>query len=461
MKLYNSMSKELEKFVPADERRVTMYVCGPTVYQAPHIGNLRPAVVFDTLYRYLRDKYGRDHVVYASNFTDIDDKIIKRANDNRVGIKSITDEAIEHYQHDLLCLNVLNPNERPFATKYVDEMIRMIDRLQMNHYAYEANGNVWFSVPDSKHQSFQPDRSLEDTNESDFTSDKQHPADFALWKAAKPGEPFWESPWGPGRPGWHIECSAMIHATLGESIDIHGGGSDLMFPHHEAENAQSTAVTGKPLARYWLHNGMMNLGMAKISKSIGNTIYMRDLNSLFPGESIRFFLMMTHYRSTMNFEKHLINDAHGILNNLYRILYRFRDELIDPTEVEHDVFVVQAIEQDLNTAGVITRLQQLAAKAHKESNPKAREKLLAQLIKGGQLLGVLNYDPEAWFHTGVNADQVEQLISNRNLARAAQHWEMSDNIRKQLNELGVTVDDLQDGTFWKTIKGDVRQTERN
>lgn len=456
MKLYNSMSKQLEKFVPADERRVTMYVCGPTVYQAPHIGNLRPAVVFDTLYRYLRDKYGADHVVYASNFTDIDDKIIKKANDNRTSIDNITEEAIGHYQRDLLSLNVLGPSDRPYATKYVDDMIRMIDRLQENHYAYEVNGNVWFSVADSKHVSFQPDRDNAGLDET-FTADKKDPRDFALWKAAKPGEPFWESPWGPGRPGWHIECSAMIRATLGDTIDIHGGGSDLMFPHHEAENAQSFAVTGKPLANYWLHNGMMNIGMAKISKSLGNSISMHDLNQRFPGESIRLFLMMTHYRSTMNFDHGLISDAHALMNKLYRVLYKYRDELLDPAEVEHDVFVVKAFEQDMNTAEVITRLQQLATKALKESHPSIRQKLLTQLIKGGQLLGVLNYTPEDWFHIGVNHVEIEELISARNFARAAKDWQLADIYRKSLNDKGVHLDDLDGETFWRTIKGDVRQ----
>ncbi len=456
MELYNSMTRKLENFVPADKKRVTMYVCGPTVYQAPHIGNHRPAVIFDTLYRYLRDKYGPDHVVYASNFTDIDDKIIDRANENNTSIESITDEAIQHYQRDLLCLNVLDPNVRPFATKYIDDMIRMIERLRDNGIAYEANGSVWFSVSESKHSSFQPDRDITAIDDT-FTEFKRDPRDFALWKAAKPGEPFWESPWGPGRPGWHIECSTMIRATLGDTIDIHGGGSDLMFPHHEAENAQSQAVTGKPLAKYWLHNGMMNIGQVKMSKSLRNTLELDLINRDYAGESIRFFMMMTHYRSPMRFEFSLLTEANARLNQYYRLLYKFRDELSDPENVEHDVFVLDAFERDMNTPLVITRLDQLAVKITKEKKELVRKKLLAQFVKAGNLLGVFNYDPEIWFHHGVDKVEIEELISARNFARAAKDWQLADMYRKSLLMKGVLVEDSDGETFWRTIKGDVRQ----
>ncbi|MEL6955823.1 MAG: cysteine--tRNA ligase, partial [Pseudomonadota bacterium] len=303
IQLYNTLARAKQAFVPVDPSRVTMYVCGPTVYNYAHIGNFRPPVVFDTLFRLLRRQYGEDSVVYARNITDIEDKIIARAVDEGVAIDEVTTQYAAAYEADLAALNVLPPTVIPWATEHVDEMLDLIAALVEKDHAYACEDGVYFHVPSMADYGKLARRNLDDNEAGarvDVDSNKRDPADFALWKFAKPGEPedaIWDSPWGRGRPGWHIECSAMAAKHLGETIDIHGGGIDLQFPHHENEIAQSECAHGAPLANYWLHNGFLDMGGEKMSKSLGNVVLLKDLRGDWPGEVIRFALLSGHYRA--------------------------------------------------------------------------------------------------------------------------------------------------------------------
>ena len=452
MRFWDSQSGQLKEFVPNDPKRVTMYVCGPTVYNTPHIGNLRPAVAFDQLYRLLRYKYGEDHVVYTSNYTDIDDKIIARSNAEGLPIDKITEKAIAEYSWARYILNVLNPTVRPRATEYVTKMIQMIQQLVDRGFAYVGeSGDILFRVAANPYPGMEDSRDQGETRLED--TGKEDPRDFVLWKQRKPGEPFWDSPWGPGRPGWHIECSAMIADTLGETIDIHGGGSDLKFPHHNAEMAQSACAHDKPLANYWLHSGMIQVNSVKMAKSLGNVMTVGELCTITPNEVLRLWMLGTHYRSTLTLELYInFRDQRKVLDTWYRFLYQFRDEILD--DARPDARVIAALEDDLNTPKAIAELHTLfnIAKAATATGDRV---WLRTFISTARFLGILYYDPSDWFHRGVNSDEIEKLISERNSAKAEKDWDRADELRRKITDLGVLIEDKGTETFWYTQQGAV------
>jgi len=441
--LYNTLTRTKEEFVPADEKRVTMYVCGPTVYSRAHIGNARPPVVFDVLFRLLRRRYGADHVVYARNITDVDDKINAASQAQGVPIKAITDKFEALYLEDMAALGVIQPTIDPHATAHIPQMIEMIQRLIEGGFAYEAEGHVLFHVPRYPEYGKLSNRNRDDMIAGarvEVAPYKRDPADFVLWKPSTDDLPGWESPWGRGRPGWHIECSAMINAHLGASIDIHGGGQDLIFPHHENEIAQSVCATGQRLARYWLHNGFLSIDAEKMSKSIGNILLVSEiLESGVPGEVVRFALLSAHYRQPLDWNDALIDQSRRTLDRLYGLL-RGADVEAAP---DAPASVVEALEDDLNTPLALAALAKLA---------DARD--LAGLKAGGALLGLLQQNAESWFtgtraNAAIDAAAIEAKIAERQAAKKARDFATADRIRDELKAAGVLLEDSPQGTTWK------------
>lgn len=423
-----------------------MYVCGPTVYGPAHIGNARPAIVFDQLFRLLRHTYGEDKVKYARNITDIDDKIIKAAIEQGVEISAITEPATEAYHADLSALYCLAPSVEPKATENVTGMRTLIRRLVEQKYAYVREGEVFFHVPSNPYPGLANHTNTEAGSRVAVDPKKKDPRDFVLWKPAKEGEPWWNSPWGQGRPGWHIECSAMIAAEFNEqTIDIHGGGQDLRFPHHDAECAQSHCAIGKPLANYWMHNGLLTVDSEKMSKSRGNVILLNELFDKFPSESVRYLFMQSHYRSPMDFSIAKLEAAHRALDGLYEVLYR-HDELNYAEVCDVPETVISALSQDLNTVQAITALHQLALELE-NGEDKATAK--ARLLKGGQFLGLFNHTPHQWRTLGVDKEAVEILIAERQEARRNRDYARADMIRQQLSDMGITLADGVHGTEWR------------
>ncbi|MEL6753879.1 MAG: cysteine--tRNA ligase [Pseudomonadota bacterium] len=459
IQLYNTLARAKQAFVPVDPSRVTMYVCGPTVYNYAHIGNFRPPVVFDTLFRLLRRQYGEDSVVYARNITDIEDKIIARAVDEGVAIDEVTTQYAAAYEADLAALNVLPPTVIPWATEHVDEMLDLIAALVEKDHAYACEDGVYFHVPSMADYGKLARRNLDDNEAGarvDVDSNKRDPADFALWKFAKPGEPedaIWDSPWGRGRPGWHIECSAMAAKHLGETIDIHGGGIDLQFPHHENEIAQSECAHGAPLANYWLHNGFLDMGGEKMSKSLGNVVLLKDLRGDWPGEVIRFALLSGHYRAPLDWTDDLLTQAKTTLDRLYGALRRVWDEQgAEPS----DTGVYDALADDLNTPNALAELARLSTEANTAADqkaPAAMAQARANLLDAGDLLGLLQQSPSDWEQTG-DADEkarIDALVQARVQARANKDWAEADRIRDQLASEGIEVMDGAGGSTWRRI----------
>jgi cysteinyl-tRNA synthetase len=455
MQLYNSLSGRKESFAPADPGRPTMYVCGPTVYNHPHIGNARPAVVFDVLFRLLEHRYG--DVLYVRNVTDIDDRIMAAAAAEGVATEVIAARYAAVYHEDMAALNVLPPTVEPYATGHVPEMITMILRLLADGHAYEAEGHVLFHVPSFAGYGALSRRSREEMIEGarvEVAPYKRDAADFVLWKPSTPGQPGWDSPWGRGRPGWHIECSAMVEAHLGTTIDIHGGGLDLKFPHHENEIAQSVcAHDGAPLARFWLHNGFLDVEREKMSKSLGNVILVRDLLRTAPGEAIRYALLSAHYRKPLDWSAAALARAKHALDRLYLTL----SELPGPNETGPAAAMPQglvaALEDDLNTPKAFAELFGLARAANASADEAERRELKAQLLAGGSLLGLLQQDPEIWLKTTgkseIDEAEVERLIELRAAARKAKDFEEADRIRDQLAAEGVILEDQPGRTRWR------------
>jgi len=452
LRLYNNLTRRLEDFEPQDPRRVTMYVCGPTVYNYVHIGNARPPVVFGVLANLLRRRYPR--LVYARNITDVDDKINQAAREQGVPISVITDKFAAAYHEDMARLGVAPPDVVPHATAHIPHIIAMIERLVESGHAYIAEGHALFSVasfPDyGKLSRRDPDEMLAGAR-VDVAPYKRDPGDFVLWKPSTPDLPGWDSPWGIGRPGWHIECSAMAEAHLGDTIDIHGGGVDLQFPHHENEVAQSTCAHGGRLfARFWLHNGMLNLGGAKMSKSVGNVALVHDLLDLHPPEALRYALLSAQYRQPLDWSEALIEQSVRTLDRLYGTLRDLADvpviEPMVPTEVEG------ALCDDLNTPAALAELARIAAEARKATSPIARASLKAELLGGGLLLGLLQQSPAAWFARGsVDGDdaRIQALVDERNEAKRARDFIRADAIRRQLAEEGVLLEDTAQGVRWR------------
>jgi cysteinyl-tRNA synthetase len=471
MQLYNSLTGRKEDFQPADPDRPTMYVCGPTVYSHPHIGNARPAVVFDVLFRLLRQRYG--DVAYVRNVTDIDDKIMAAAAAEGVPTEVIAARYAAAYHEDMAALNVLPPTAEPYATGHVPQMIAMILRLIATGRAYEAAGHVLFHVPSFPAYGALSRRSREEMIEGarvEVAPYKRDPADFVLWKPSSAEQPGWDSPWGRGRPGWHIECSAMVEAHLGTTVDIHGGGLDLKFPHHENEIAQSaSAHDGAPLARFWLHNGFLDVEREKMSKSLGNVVLVRDLLREAPGEAIRYALLAAHYRKPLDWSEAGLARARHALDRLYLTLSELpgSDEPVPAPRARSGAQtgpgpastasmpkgLVAALEDDLNTPKAIAELFALSRAANASVDEGARRELKGQLLAGGGLLGLLQQDPETWLKTAHRAEideaKVERLIALRAAARKAKDFAEADRIRDQLAAEGVILEDQAGKTRWR------------
>ena len=452
---HNTLGGQRQSFVPTDPGHVTIYVCGPTVYDFAHLGNARPAVVFDVLVRLLRRRFGR--VTYARNITDIDDKINARAAEGGVPIAAITTRFADAYAEDMAAIGCAAPDLTPRVTDHVPEIIDLVSRLIARGHAYAAEGHVLFHVPSFAEYGRLSGRSLEDMIAGarvEVAPFKRHPADFVLWKPSTPDLPGWNSPWGRGRPGWHIECSAMIESHLGHSIDIHGGGADLIFPHHENEIAQGTAAhDGARYAGLWMHNGMVTVEGQKMAKSAGNMLTVREALDRYPGEALRLVLLSANYRQPVDWSASAAERAITTLDRLYALLADADDTPADPADL---AAVDNALADDLCFPKALAALAQIAGELRGASDPKRRRQLQAALRESGGMLGLLNA-PELW-HTqrarmagDITADdraEIEALIHARNAARQQRDWAQADAIRARLGELGVTLADNGDTTTW-------------
>jgi cysteinyl-tRNA synthetase len=472
--LHNTLTRRKEPFEPIDPNNVRLYVCGPTVYDYAHIGNARPVVVFDVLFRLLRHLYGADHVTYVTNFTDIDDKIIKAAADNRESIGDLTSRTGKAYEEDMAALGILEPSRRPRATEYIQGMTALIGTLIGKGYAYVAEGHVLFHVPAMAEYGRLSRRSLEDMIAGarvDVAPYKKHPADFTLWKPSTPDQPGWESPWGRGRPGWHIECSAMAKALLGVTFDIHGGGLDLIFPHHENEIAQSRcAHDGAALARYWMHNGFVQIAGDKMSKSLGNFFTVHELlEEGARGEAIRLALLAAHYRQPLDISRDAIKEAKEQLDRFYIALDKVSD-LAPETMREPPLDVLAALEDDLNTPMALSHLHEALSALNKARTPAERAHWKAALLADGALLGLLRQDPGEWLRApvkgslkattvpwtgdmeiGAKAPEswIRERIDARAAARKRKDFAAADALRKELADAGVVIEDGSGGTTWR------------
>ena len=454
IQLHDTLRGKKVPFEPLREGEVTMYLCGPTVYNYAHIGNARPAVVFDLLARVLRRHY---KLKFARNITDVDDKINAAAMEAGKPIDEITARYIDAYNADMGALGVLPPDVEPRATEHIDVMIAMIARLVQDGFAYEAEGHVLFDVASYDRYGELSKRDLREMiagSRVEVAPYKKAAHDFVLWKPSTPELPGWDSPWGRGRPGWHIECSAMAEKHLGDTIDIHGGGQDLVFPHHENECAQSAcAHGGAPFARYWLHNGFLSIDQTKMSKSLGNVLLVHNLVKSIPGEVIRLALLSAHYRQPLDWSAETIASARRMLDRLYGAIRGI--ELSEERRAAAVVpqALIDALEDDLNTPKALAELFALARALNKANDPEEMQARAAELLAAGELMGLLTTDPETWFagvsDGGLSADEIETLIKKRNAAKAEKDFELADAIRDQLTEAGITIQDSRDGTSWR------------
>ncbi len=457
LRIYNTLSGEKELFQPIDPDNVRMYVCGPTVYNRVHIGNARPVVVFDTFFRVLQTCFKK--VTYARNITDIDDKIINAAQDNGEEIATLAARFSQAFIEDMAELNNLEPTMAPKATEHIEEMVAMVKALIDKGHAYEAEGHVLFAVQSMKDYGRLSNRSLEDMLAGarvEVADYKQYAGDFVLWKPSNDDEPGWPSPWGRGRPGWHLECSAMIEKHLGETIDIHGGGRDLVFPHHENEIAQSCcAHDGKQFVRYWVHNGYINIDGEKMSKSLGNFRLIRDLLEHYPGEVLRFAILSAQYRSELNFSADLLDQAANTLDTLYGALRSVGDVVVDDSYDVSQSAAYKALLDDLNTPVAIREIHVLAKSLNKaEGEPGAAIK--SELLTVSALMGLLQKDPEEWFKqeagdNGLSPEAIEEKIAERIAAKANKNYTLSDQIRDDLKAQGIVLEDGPGGTSWKRV----------
>lgn len=462
MKVYNTLTRKKEELVPITPGEIKMYACGPTVYNYIHIGNARPLCIFDILRRYL--EYRGYKVTFVQNFTDIDDKIIRRANEEHVDFSEISECYIKEFWTDADGLNVRHATVNPKATENIDAIIHIISTLIEKGYAYEAQGDVYFSTEKFKDYgklSHQPLEDLEAGVRIMVGEVKREPMDFAVWKAAKPGEPAWDSPWGKGRPGWHIECSAMNWRYLGDTIDIHCGGQDLIFPHHENEIAQSECFTGKPFAHYWMHNGYINVDNVKMSKSLGNFFTVRDVAEKYGYEPIRYLLISAQYRSPINYSTDIIEQCISALNRLYTCRDSLDFELKNASDAEHDgdraiidgfgkyrEQFIDAMDDDLNTADAIASIFELVRDINTNVVGKTPSKALVEgaISVFDELTGVLGLVYNRKTET-LDSD-IEALIEARTNARKEKNWAEADRIRDQLKEMGIVLEDTAQGVKW-------------
>jgi cysteinyl-tRNA synthetase len=455
LRLYNTLKREKQVFVPQDPNRVTLYACGPTVYNYAHIGNARPAVIFDLLYKLLSSRYPK--VIYARNITDVDDKINAAAAEQNVSIDVISGRYAEAYHSDMAALGVGLPSIEPRATEHIPQMIDMIERLIKSGHAYEAEGHVLFSV-----ESFENYGSLSgrDVNEmmagarvevADF---KRHPGDFVLWKPSVDPLPGWDSPWGWGRPGWHMECSVMAEQHLGDTIDIHGGGQDLVFPHHENEIAQSVcAHGGKIFAKYWMHNGFVTVNKRKMSKSLGNTLVVHELLKHTKGEVLRYLLLSAHYRQPLDWSDETLARVKRTVDRVYGVI-RDANEKYGPLQAANspsDEFM-SALLDDLNTPEALAVLNSEAKSLANASNAESAQQAAGNLLAAGDLIGLFQQDPQSWLAgdiEGLDDALIDQLIEERNMSRKERNFARADEIRDQLQEMGITLEDVAGATRWR------------
>jgi cysteinyl-tRNA synthetase len=496
IRIHNTLTGKKEDFIPLHEKKVGMYVCGVTVYDLCHIGHARSAIVFDTIYRYFR--YRGLEVTFVRNFTDIDDKIIKRANEEGVNCKTVAEKYIGEFNIDMGRLGLEKPSFEPRATEHIPEMIQLISTLIQKGFAYQGGGDIFFSVEKFIDYGKLSKRNLEDMQAGarvDIDEKKENPLDFALWKASKPGEPFWESPWGKGRPGWHIECSVMSQKYLGETFDIHGGGRDLIFPHHENEIAQSEAATGKPFARYWIHNGFVNINKEKMSKSLGNILTIKEILKDWHPEVLRLFFLSHHYRSPVDYSEDSFNEAKSGLDRFYSTLSAIQEELKKPVFTpslpspskgedmggglaliensrqaieSFQVRFEEAMDDDFNTAQALgyfydlqTHLNSLLSIS--KGNPtKEIASMLKQgldhFVTKGYVFGLFREDPEKYLdqqkrdglkRLQLTEEEIFRSIEERNLARKEKNWKRADEIRNDLLSKGIVLEDTPTGTIWK------------
>ena len=455
IELHNTYSNTKKVFVPQNPKKITMYVCGPTVYNYAHIGNARPAVVFDVLFRLLRFNYGTENVVYARNITDIDDKINNEAKKLNCSIEEIASKYKIIYEEDMKDLGVLSPTFEPLATEHISEIQNMIKNLIKNNHAYLSNNHVIFDIDSFNQYGKLSNRKLEDSIAGarvDIATYKKKPADFILWKPSSDDLPGWESPWGRGRPGWHIECSAMIEKHLGNTIDIHGGGNDLIFPHHENEIAQSECShNGKKLANFWMHNGYVTIDKEKMSKSLGNSITLNSLLKSYPGETIRFTLLSAHYRQPLDWSNKALKQAQKTLDRMYSSL---SNHLSIPyqKEIPPDDTVIKALCDDLNTPKALSELSRLCKKLKSENDTNKISELKSKIISSGQLIGLLQESFSDLLRPSLDDQEnqkINALILDRKHARKNKDYKKADEIRSKLDELGVTLEDNNDQTSWR------------
>jgi cysteinyl-tRNA synthetase len=465
MKLYNTLTKTKEEFVPLHPGEVRMYSCGPTVYNYFHIGNARPFIIFDVFRRYM--EYKGYKVTFVQNFTDIDDKMIQRAKEEGITVKELAEKFIEEYFKDADALGIRRADYHPRATEHIDDIIEFIQKLMDKGLAYQAGNDVYFDTSAYEDYGKLSGQSLEDLEMGariDINEAKKNPMDFVLWKGQKPGEPAWDSPWGPGRPGWHIECSVMSTKYLGETIDIHSGGQDLIFPHHENEIAQSEGLTGKPFARYWLHNGYINVDNRKMSKSLGNFFTVRDIIKEFDPEVVRLFMLSSHYRNPINFSRELLEQEQSALERLYNakhnLEYLLESAPDRPADEEEKQFLdklprfvkdfEEAMEDDINTADAVGVIFDLVREINTSiKGGQAAETIRAALdtlTKLTGILGLLAKDTKDKLDS-----EIEALIEKREQARKEKNWALADKIRDELKEQGIILEDTPQGVRWKRV----------
>ena len=464
---HNTLSGKKEKFVPADPSNVSVYVCGPTVYSYVHIGNGRPAVVFDVLVKLLRSQFAK--VSYVSNITDIDDKINTAALANNESIVDLAERFSTAYQEDMVTLGVTPPDLVPKATHHIVEIIEMIETLISLDNAYASEGHVLFHVPSDPQYGSLAKRTLEDMIDGarvDVAHYKKDPKDFVLWKPSTPEQPGWDSPWGRGRPGWHIECSAMIKKHLGDTIDIHGGGADLTFPHHENEAAQSRCANQTAeYVRYWLHNGMLTLGSEKMSKSVGNVLTIRSLAESHSGEILRYALLSGQYRSSLSWSDDLLIQAKSSLDSLYQTLRdagsnaQTSDDFAGLDGHAYPQGVVLALSDDINTPKALAAMHEISGQLRRAETDEEKQRHRQALLAGGWLLGILTRDPEAYFtgadltnaSSDIDAATIEGLIEDRKNARSEGSYQRADEIRDELLAAGIELEDSREGTRWRKL----------
>lgn len=469
LKLYNTKSGQMEEFKPLDAHRVTLYACGPTVYDHAHVGHARASVAFDILVRHL--KASGYTVEYARNYTDVDDKIIKRAKEKNIDWRELAQTYIDSFNQDMQAIGCLEPDHCPLATEYIDEMIADIQSIINKGYAYNVEGDVYFDVPAYHAYGQLSRRELDDQEAGARVSvdeRKKNPADFALWKSAKAGEPSWPSPWGEGRPGWHIECSTMSHRLLGAEFDIHGGGQDLIFPHHENELAQSGSL-GRPMARCWVHNGFVRLNNEKMSKSLGNFFTVKDVLKKFDGEVLRFLLVSKHYRGPLDFSDEALREAEKALERIYRALEAAEELMGDNEALAFNMSQVQpcrdkfneAMDDDLNTAkalGVVFDLVRALNRAAAAGDLQETAGCYAVLKIMGDELALWQREPKDFFaavdalkESDITPEKIEKLIIARTEARSAKNWAEADRIRDELTANGIALEDKSGVTTWKRV----------